>query len=141
MGLVGFAVYWQRVRGIRTRSQELEQQVASRTRELAALNAIAAVVSRTLDTQQILNDALDKTLEVTGLEAGGIYLLQDSASCGEDEGVLRVAAQRGLSAELIEGTDNLVVGEGFSGRVVQTGKPLVVGDLTTDPRLTRPVVR
>ena len=137
----GFAVYWQRVRGIRTRSRELERQVASRTRELAALNAIAAVVSRTLDTDQILNDALDKTLEVTGLEAGGIYLLQDSASCGGDEGVLRVAAHRGLSAELIEGTDNLVVGEGFSGRVVQTGKPLVVGDLATDPRLTRPVVR
>ena len=141
VALLGFAVYWQRVRGIRTRSQQLEQQVASRTRELAALNAIAAVVSRTLDTEQILNGALDKTLEVTGLEAGGIYLLQDSASCGGDEGILRVVAHRGLSADLIEGTDNLVVGEGFSGRVVQTGKPLVVGDLTTDPRLTRPVVR
>jgi signal transduction histidine kinase len=42
---------------------------------------------------------------------------------------------------LVEGTDNLMVGEGFSGQVVQTGEPLVVGDLTTDPRLTRPVVR
>jgi len=135
------AIYWQRVRGIRRRSQELKRQVAGRTKELAALNAISSVVSRSLDTQQILNDAVDKTLEVTGLEAGGIYLLQDGASCGGEEGVLRVAAHRGLSAELIEGTDNLVVGEGFSGRVVQTGQPLVVGDLTTDPRLTRMVVR
>ncbi len=141
LALLGFAVYWQRVRGIRSRSQELERQVTSRTRELAALNAIASVVSRSLDTQQILNDAVDKILEVTGLEAGGIYLLQDSASCGGDDGVLRVVAHKGLSAELIEGTDNLVVGEGFSGRVVQTGEPLVVGDLSTDPRLTRPVVR
>ena len=141
LALFGFAVYWQRVRGIRSRSQELERQVTSRTRELAALNAIASVVSRSLDTQQILNDAVDKVLEVTGLEAGGIYLLQDRASCGGEEGVLRVSAHKGLSAELIEGTDNLVVGEGFSGRVVQTGEPLVVGDLASDPRLTRPVVR
>jgi signal transduction histidine kinase/streptogramin lyase len=141
LALLAFAFYWQRVRGIRRRSEELERQVASRTRELAALNTIASVVSRSLDTQQILNDAVDKILEVTGLEAGGIYLLQDSASRGGDEGVLRVVAHRGLSAELIEGTDNLVVGEGFSGRVVQTGEPLIVGDLTTDPRLTRPVVR
>ncbi|NIV35872.1 MAG: hypothetical protein GWN58_42415, partial [Anaerolineae bacterium] len=62
---------------------------------------------------------MDKILEVTGLEAGGIYLLQESASCSGEEGVLKVAAHRGLSAELIKGTDNLVVGEGFSGRVVQ----------------------
>jgi sigma-B regulation protein RsbU (phosphoserine phosphatase) len=67
--------------------------------------------------------------------------LQEDVSCGDDAGVLRVAAHKGLSAELVEGTDNLVVGEGFSGRVVQTGEPLVVGDLATDPRLTRPVVR
>jgi signal transduction histidine kinase/ligand-binding sensor domain-containing protein len=141
LALFGFGVYWQRVRSIRTRSQDLEQQVTSRTRELAALNAIAAVVSRSLDPQQILTDALDKILEVTGLEAGGIYLLQENASCGGDEGVLKIAAQKGLGAELVEGIDNLVVGEGFSGRVVQTGEPLVVGDLTTDPRLTRQVVQ
>ena len=36
--------------------------------------------------------------------------------------------------------DNLVVGEGFSGRVVETGEPLVVKDLPSDPRLTRSMV-
>jgi signal transduction histidine kinase len=37
--------------------------------------------------------------------------------------------------------DNLKVGEGFSGRVAQTGEPLIVRDLSTDPRLTRLVAR
>jgi ligand-binding sensor domain-containing protein/signal transduction histidine kinase len=128
--LLGFGAFWQRTRSIRNRSRDLEQQVASRTRELAALNAIAAVVSRSLDPQQILAGALDKTLEVTGLEAGGIYLLRD-------EGILRIVAHKGLSAELVQEIDNLAVGEGFSGQVVQTGEPLVVDDLPTDPRLTR----
>jgi signal transduction histidine kinase/ligand-binding sensor domain-containing protein len=141
LALLGFFAYWRRTRGMRVRSRELEQQVASRTRELAALNAIAAVVSRSLDLQQILTDALDKTLEVTGLEAGGIYLLQEEKPYSGDEGILKIIAHRGLSAELVTGIDNLVVGEGFSGRVVQTGEPLVVGDLAADPRLTRSLVK
>jgi signal transduction histidine kinase len=37
--------------------------------------------------------------------------------------------------------DNLQVGEGFSGRVVQSGEPLIVPDLAVDPRLTRSVIR
>ena len=113
----------------------LEQRVSERTKELAALNAIAAVVSRSLDLQEILKGALDKTLEVTGLEAGGIYLLHQG---GE---VLTIAAHRGLSAQFVADVDNLKVGEGFSGRVVQTGEPLVVRDVSTDPRLTRLAVR
>jgi nitrate/nitrite-specific signal transduction histidine kinase len=113
----------------------LEQRVADRTRELAALNAIAAVVSRSLDLEEVLSNALDKTLEVTGIEAGGIYLLQ------EDAGVLTIVAHKGLRAQFVAEIDNLKMREGFSGRVIQTGEPLVVGDLSTDPRLTRSVVR
>ena len=37
--------------------------------------------------------------------------------------------------------DRLQVGEGFSGRVLESGEPLVVPDVSTDPRLTRIVVR
>ena len=113
----------------------LEQRVADRTRELGALNAIATVVSRSLDLEEVLNDALDKTLEVTGVEAGGLYLFD------EGDEVLRIAAHRGLDAQFVASIDGLKVGEGFSGRVVQTGEPLIVGDLSTDLRLTRHTVR
>jgi nitrate/nitrite-specific signal transduction histidine kinase len=114
---------------------QLELRVAVRTRELEALNAIAAVVSQSLDLDEILDGALDKTLDVMGIEAGGIYLLNEST------GALSIAAQRGLSARFVAGVDQLQVGEGFSGRVVATGQPLVVRDLFADPRLTRMVVR
>jgi GAF domain-containing protein/ligand-binding sensor domain-containing protein len=129
-----------RVRRIEARSRELEEQVTSRTTELAALNAIAGVVSRSLDLQQVLGDALDTTLEVTEQEAGGIYLLQAGTRSSE-EPVLVVAAHKGLSAEMVDGIDNLVVGEGFSGRVVESCEPMKVRDLPSDPRLTRSVVR
>lgn len=54
----------------------LEERVAARTRELAALNATAAVASHSLDLEEILKDALDKTLEVLGMELGGAYCIE-----------------------------------------------------------------
>jgi nitrate/nitrite-specific signal transduction histidine kinase len=119
--------------------RDLERRVADRTRELAALNAVAEVVSSTLDLQELLDAAVDKTLEVTEVEAGGIYLLQEGAALPE-KGTLAIASYSGVSEDFIAAINNLEVGEGFSGRVVQTGEPLVVPGLNTDPRLTRSVV-
>jgi GAF domain-containing protein len=128
-GIIGG--YWLRVRSVEARSRRLEAQVASRTRHLAALNAVAAVTSQSLHIQETLTGALDKTLEVTGLEAGGIYLLK------ADGQHLTLRVHRGLDQALVQAIDNLKVGEGFSGRVIQTGETLIVRDIATDARLTR----
>jgi len=55
--------------------------------------------------------------------------------------VLTVVAHRGFSPEFVAGIDRLKMGEGFSGRVAQSGQPLLVENASTDPRLTRMVVR
>ena len=124
-----------RVKSLQARNRKLAHQVAERTEELAAVNAIAAVVSRSLDLGTMLSDALDKTLEVMNIETGGIYLIDESA------GLLNIVAQRGFSAELVTEIDKLEVGEGFSGRVVVSGETLLVRDIADDPRLTRMAVR
>jgi GAF domain-containing protein/HAMP domain-containing protein len=113
----------------------LEQRVADRTKELATINAIAAVVSQSLDLDEILNDALDKTLQVMEIEAGGIYLLDEKA------GLLSIAAQKGFSPQFVAEIDRLKLDEGFSGHVVQSGQPLVVRDVSMDPRLSRTAVK
>ena len=114
---------------------QLERRVAARTEELSALNEIASVVSQSLDLDEILYSALDESLQVMEIEAGGIYLLNEKA------GVLNIVAQRGFSPQFVSEVDNLTIGEGFSGRVAQSGQPLVVNNVSTDPRLTRKVVR
>lgn len=116
-------------------STDLERRIAAQTKELAALNTIAAAVSSSLDLNDVLNRALDKTLEVMEIDAGGIYLLDEGA------GVLNIVAQRGFEPSFVEGIDKLKLGEGFSGRVAQSGQPLLVQNVSTDPRLTRMVVR
>jgi len=127
--------YRLRVRNVEARSRELESQVVSRTIELAALNTVAAVISRSLDLQEVLASALEKTLEIMEIEAGLIYLLQ------EEDQRLTVAVHQGFDAQFVAEIDNLQVGEGFSGRVVQSGEPLIVPALAVDPRLTRSVVK
>jgi len=120
---------------LRSSYANLEHRVAVRTKELAALNAIGSVVSQSLDLDDTLDGALQTTMQVMEVEAGGIYLLD------ERSGTLTIAAQQGFSPRFVAGVDSLKVGEGFSGRVVQSGQPLIVSDVSADPRLTRMVVR
>ncbi|MFL7893136.1 MAG: two-component regulator propeller domain-containing protein [Anaerolineales bacterium] len=134
VGLV-FGWYQLRMRNIRSRTEELEDQVNDRTKELAALNTIAVAVSSSLDLQRILDDALGEILETMQMDAGGIYLLE------EYDQNLTIEASQGLSEEFIAEINNLQVGEGFSGNVIQNGEILVIPDVSADPHLTRSIVK
>jgi GAF domain-containing protein/HAMP domain-containing protein len=126
-------------RALKESYHDLERRVSERTKELAALIAVAEVVGSTLDLDELIGAALEKTLEVMEVEAGGIYLLQDDA-VPPRKGKLNIASHRGLSEGFAREIDNLGIGEGFSGRVVESGEPMIVRDLHRDPRLTRSVV-
>jgi len=130
-----FAGYWMRIRNIQSRTVELEDQVSDRTKELATLNSIAAVVSSSLDLQKILKDALEETLELMKIEAGGVYLVQDS-----DE-TLTIEAYQGLSEAFVSEIDDLQAGEGFSGSLMKSGEILVIQDVSLDSRLSRSIVK
>lgn len=99
------------------------------------LNEIASVVSQSLDLEEVLCSALDKVLQATCLQIGGIYLLDENSS------VLSIHAQRGFSEEFSAAIDHLEIGEGFSGKVVESGETLVIRDITKDERLSRGIVK
>lgn len=124
-----------RRRRIQVSRRRLESLVSEQTRQLAAVNAVASVTSRSLHLKEMLAGALAKTLEVTDLEAGGLYLRQERSDH------LSLVTHQGLGESLAAAIDPLQVGEGFSGRVAQTGEPLIVPDLADDPRLTRLAVQ
>ncbi|HRW05145.1 MAG TPA: GAF domain-containing protein [Caldilineaceae bacterium] len=113
----------------------LENRVAERTRVLSALIDIAAAVNRSLDLQETLTHSLEKTLQVLGIEAGGIYLLNETGT------ELELAVHRGYAPELVEEMDHLAMGEGFNGFVIQHSCPLVVDEIADDDRLARTAVR
>ena len=98
----------------------LEQRVADRTRELATLNAITAVVSRSLDLEEILRDALDETMEALGVEAGGAFCLD------EDRRTLTLAARRGLPEDPARQVTRLPLKDSLAGRAAGVERPIVV---------------
>ncbi len=103
--------------------------------QLAALNQTSSVVSQSLELSQVLKSSIDNVMDVTGVDAALVFLLDEEA----DELIL--AAHRGVSEGFVQGVGRLKLGEGFNGRVAQTGEPLFVEDASDDPGLTRMVVR
>jgi len=110
------------------------QVIEMNERQLAAVDAISNIVSQSLELRDILNLAADKVMEVADLETILIFLVDEAA----DDLVLET--YRGVSEESAASLKRMKIGEGFNGRVAETGEPLVVEDASHDPRLTRAVV-
>jgi signal transduction histidine kinase len=97
----------------------LEERVAGRTQALSTINAITAAVSGSLDLADILPEALDKTLEITGMEAGGAFRLNRA------DQTLSLMAHRGLSSALTAHLEELPLAGGAAAQAVEEGRPVV----------------
>ncbi len=107
-------------------NQTLERRVDERTHELATLNAVAALVSRTLDLKEIAGNALGKTMQVLGMEIGLACRLEMRA--GEDSessAHLTPLAARGLSDALYERLNDIPLKASMLEQTSITGQPVV----------------
>jgi PAS domain S-box-containing protein len=134
--LVGVALeHKQAQAAIHAAYQTLERRVAERTQELATLNAIAAVVSRSLDLQEIMADALEQIMPVVGADAGGAYRLRSPApSAGRspapfsgehEDDTLELVAHRGLSEEFVQYTSRMSLSTALAGRPISKEHPVI----------------
>ena len=118
----------------RRASERLQEECLVATRhlqetsqELAALNAIAAAASPSLDLDRQIEASLRKALEVTRFKVGAISLVEDT---GGSE-VLRYARGVGDPAFLeMAQARPLGRGEGVAGGVWAGGEPLAFADLS-----------
>ena len=103
--------------------------------KLRMLLEITRTISRSLDLDELLNLVMDTLGSLIHYDAAGIYLIET----GDDGNpyVFKARAIRGydISFELIE--PRLKLGEGFIGRVAESGKPLISPDVSKDPRYFR----
>jgi len=100
-------------------------------RRLAALNAVSQIVIQSLELRQILDGALDKIREVMEVDAAQIRLVAPWTQ------ELTITAFKGLSLEYAQGVAGVKVGEGLHGGVAETGEPLILKNVSTDPRIAR----
>jgi len=115
--------YWLRIRDIQARNRQLEKRVAQRTHELAVLNAISAVVNRSLDLTAILNAALEQTMSVMKMDIGLAYGLAEPETEPAGEPCLRLLAHRGVSEEYADLVKLRPLRSTLVAQAIETGKP------------------
>lgn len=115
--------------------QQYVQAVENNEKALATINAVCLVASQSLDLRKVLDTTVERVRDAMDLDVALAFLLN------EEKQELELIAYRGVSLEFVWGLQGLKVGEGFNGTVAQTGEPLLVANASSDPRLTREVVK
>jgi signal transduction histidine kinase len=120
---------------LRDAYQTLDQRVRERTHELATLNAVAAVVSRSLDLEEILDNALAQMMASLDMQFGVAYRLDGKADDPADQLRLHPLAHRGVSMAVGRQAGPLAVQGTPLEAAAEGGKPLVwtADDPALDP--------
>jgi len=108
--------------------QSPEDETEQRYHELLALSRVSAALSGLWDLDAILRVALDNALDMMNGTIGGILLLDEQSQ------TLSYRVHQGLSPRYVEEM-RLRSGEGIAGRVAESGKPILLEDISADPRV------
>lgn len=114
-------------------SDNLESETEARYHELLVLSRVSAALSGLWDLDAILRVALDNLLDIMNGAIGGILLLD------EETQTLTYRVHHSLGKAYVEGI-RLRLGEGIIGRVAQSGKAILLEDISTDPRVVYPAL-
>lgn len=107
-----------------------KDELEKRNQELLFLNAVGETASQSLELQQVLDGALDEILDITGLEAGHIWVL--------DRPMLRLKSHRQVSAQFVEQEATIALGECLCGLAAQRTELLKMENLDGDSDMARP---
>lgn len=107
----------------------LERRLLRQNQDLTAVNMISKTLSSSIDLEEVLQNTLDKVLQIMNIETGWIYLLDDTKQ------VLRVAYSYGIPNDVVQAIKELKFGEGIAGRVVENGEPIIIENASEDSRI------
>jgi signal transduction histidine kinase len=96
-----------------------DQALMKRNQDLGLLNTMAAAVTRSLEVDDIVYQALSRVLDYLEVDAGEIFLADESGQ------VFQLALHLGDSIDSFWTRDSFSLGEGPIGQVAKSGKPLV----------------
>ncbi|MBD3306369.1 PAS domain S-box protein, partial [candidate division KSB3 bacterium] len=114
-----------------TEQRQREEELKTKNSQLAALHEISQQITSTLNLHEVLDMIARQTAVLLQADTGVILLLDDARQ------TLRIHGAYGISEEAIRDTCDRI-GESIAGRVVQSGKPLIVHDLPHNPLFENP---
>jgi len=122
------------VRGVArdiTDRKSAETELAQRYREITSLQAITDALSHSDTLKAMLKRVGRQILALTGCNALGFYFLDEQAQ------ELRLVSPINLPKELVQALSRLPLGDGVAGHVVRTGRPEILPDIESDPRIPK----
>jgi two-component system NtrC family sensor kinase len=135
--LIGYRKEKEKQSRILSTLEKAQEQLVSRAlatekseRELVTINRISSTVSQSLGLSQILDNAANGIVGLLRVDAAWIYLLT------EDGTTLVLAANHGYS----EGPTRVEVGNGIDGKIVQSGQPVLIEDVTKETKIVVPLI-
>src|ERR1700726_1698235 len=109
---------------VQARTRELSQSVG----ELRALGEVTQAVTSTLDLETVLTTIIAKAAQLSGTEAGAIYVLDEAQL------EFQLRATYGMSEELIAAiTDQHAALSNVVSEAAEQGEPVQVADLQNEP--------
>ena len=105
----------------------LEEEISRLNREFAILNTLSQTVNQSVDLDEILNNCLDKFMEMIEVRSAGIYLVDEA------ENDLVYATHRGFSKAFSKGMSRVKMGENITGKVALSGEPTFIEDYSSHP--------
>ncbi len=116
--------------GLRYELQNTLEELISKYEELTVLYESAETVATVMNLEEVSSRILDQAAEILEVDHASLMLVDDS---GE---YLDVVAARGLREDTA-GKVRVPVGDGISGTVAETGKPILIEDLGNHPTFSR----
>ena len=108
--------------GIAMENSSLYHQARSKSAHLMVLNEVAAAVSRSLDLETVLGEALDKVVTILKFDAAWVYMMDPQ------EQRLRLEAYKGLSSKTADMLAAQSRRSGIGRAVVSNDRRLVLED-------------
>jgi len=97
-----------------------------RIQELTLLFEISQILDRSIDLDQIVSPVLEAIAGHMGMHRGTLTLLNRQSN------EIRISAAYGLTGKE-QARGRYKLGEGITGQVVQTGRPMIVPDISAEP--------
>ena len=110
---------------------EMDERIDSRhyrrrIQELTLLFEISQILDRSLDLDSVISPVLEAIAEHMDMHRGTVTLLNRQTK------EIRISAAYGLTGEE-QSRGRYRMGEGITGRVIESGEPIVVPDITEEP--------
>ena len=115
---------------LRYELQNTLEELISKYEELAVLYESAETVATVMNLEEVSQLILEQAADILQVDHASLMLVD------EEERQLSVVAARGLREDAV-GKVTVSLGQGISGKVAQTGKPILIEDLDKHPEIER----